>query len=384
MEDMLNRSPDAMSRLLASFSRVRSARDAVSALGLQRHPLLARLSQRDQTSLWVKRLTLVLYQCDIEAQFEEVTQEHKRNRAVHAGRKRKAQEIMNAAAPPPAAESGYVRLLKFYMTEHLRTVCKDGVVLSLPSSERHLLQSFTERVHQRVAVGSSALVLDVEGSVEAAGDTLFMKVVLFHPQRLKTVPMLAVAGSRLSASHIVVSLHDAVHVALDRTSAQISPKTTRPAELLDLSACRDVGRLRENCLRWQLAAGPAHCVIRGWSHSGLSASLVQQTLQELLMHRAVPSSRACWRYPASGELGCVLVALYDARLASCVIPVGAQDGVFDWALTADALLRLEFPVVVAQPEPLFNLTEDLSVEVPWGGDQWVRFGLRSAKTAHQQ
>lgn len=384
MEDMLNRSPGAMSRLLASFSRVRSAREAVSALGLHRHPLLASLSKRDQTSKWIKRLTLVLYQCDIEAQFQDVTQERKHNRAVQTGRKRKAQDIMNGAAPPLEEETGYERILKLYMTEHVRSVCRDGAVLSLPSSERYLLQSFIERVHQRMGMGAAdALAIDVEDSMDSAGDTIFMKVALLHPQRLKTVPMLATASRRLCANHIVVSLHDLVSMAPDESSAQVSPKTRRQPELLDLSVCTDVGRLREKCLWWQAASGPAHCLIRGWSHPELSSSLVQQTLQELLMHHAVPSSRVSWRYPVSGGLGCVLQALHTAGLVARVVPAGVQDGVFDWALTADALSRLEFPVAVATPEPLFSLTADLTLEVPGAGTTELSFDLPTAPIAHR-
>ena len=132
--DAVDHDPTYFPKLVSAFEEVRHVRQIPKLFPLiSMHPLLRQMSKEHQTSHWVAVLTLIIYHCDLDSKYSDLTETKLRDDKVKDIVHRKAATF--AARKSQSKHRGYETLVSVAVCQRLRALAQERsgrVVFSMP------------------------------------------------------------------------------------------------------------------------------------------------------------------------------------------------------------------------------------------------------------
>lgn len=289
LEAQLRRDPSRIVDILDCLQSARSSQRIPGLLGVAQHPLL---HGKFQTWQLIVRVAKVVYRCEMDAAFADLSHEARQHRRERLASVR--QSAKHLPLPAPLSEQ---KVLHHALVQHIRELAgAEDVVCSLP---RHLVQRAkvtevvtTRRFRDDVAHPNLGRLL-CDGVAAAADDRdLFFTVVNANPAALKRVPAPAIASASLQATSLaIIPLEEAFTLPGEKW-LRADPGSVSIIEgiAMDLATLRARGR------RWDTAPTPGYGfdglddIVAAHPDDGLKAKIVSDIVQKLMNASALPGT----------------------------------------------------------------------------------------------
>ena len=169
-----------------------------------------------QTSTYKRRghIKSLLYRTDLQTRFKKRSAEQ----AFHESKTKDTEKVQARAAKVPRVRQSLESMMEREWMNHMRQVVSPSEVLQFPADVAMQLEDTVEHLSTPTTQARSVQenddgtleadadpTIDRDGDAEVAG--LFVRVVLWHPSKLKGARPLAGDGRALTNSDVCISIH---------------------------------------------------------------------------------------------------------------------------------------------------------------------------------
>lgn len=353
LEDVFDKDPSELAPFVESFSVCRNIRDAARLLNVNNHPDLLHIdAQGLHPTRYYKVLHSVVYRSDFDTPDMDLAS-NKRRHLQDPGKEQR--EALKAMPKRPRRSAEDVLASQFVDNLRLLAWSAEGVgsfILARqsdpPAPSRDLAQALAP-----IGGGFAGEAFGDDGMPPALVEEVCFKIVDAHPNRKHVIPTALVAGARMSARAIVVTVHDIIA----SPSAQrmvVSQEPARPvagdgvgAKIMDNFDHADWGLVRSS---WKLCipSGESCVFFRDISASDFACDwcVVALVVDRLIEARAFPRCAVGHKCVEGSETD-ALMEMQRLGLVEQRAPIDmGQDPRPAWCFTLVGMRRLSFGVAL--------------------------------------
>ena len=365
MNEELERNRDYWPALEAAFECARNPKDAVAALRLSGHPVFQQLIGRrcSKSTAWLSALAKVLYRCDLQTQFADLSEQRKQYKVEQDYKKRRFEQ-MHGDGRPPRAEF-YDEILQRAAIDHLRSTLSADDFISVPHSDEfdmsfEACDNRAKRARLPDDVAGEELEADVDALVAVPAEDeevdvharSVFRVLHAYPHRLKQPPVPVAAGRAYSLSQLAVVVHD---ILSDADQPVVAATSARPMLLDGLTAC-PLPILRDDVHVWSVDSGIQYSLP---CTGDLDPKRVREIVTHMVRLGALPGSKTYYAAPED------IAPIMDALTQRGSVRRDAEDGhdvAPSFQLTAVGVAALRHVVALTNPVSICSIRPGLPVE----------------------